>query len=354
MKYIKLFLVFIAASFVFSCQPEQAYQGTATIGFDNDTIWYNFPNGEDDVNPVPITFKGSSNLWPVKATIEVVADYDGDGFPGVEDQDYRITSLEVFFGEPSDYKDSIEANPDYSASITKNIEFTYPDSVSARLDEMRVKLRIASWSHSDEIQLSNGEVVVKTTIPDIQRLVGIYDATGDLYTMELTEVGEVDDKPVYDTTFVASGEKANFPVRVVAQENALAVRGLFCGDYDPVTDINSGDELQGNFVTEFTVNISDEEARELSMTLGSANSELNMVNYYLYCAEYVTGEQGNMFLTGDVKGFYDSTYSFFTFGEEVEDCYFTIWRYSNNTTRRDPMNMRYFVKNLRFEKKADL
>lgn len=356
MKYIKLFLILLTVSLVFSCQQTQVYEGTATIGFDYDTVSFSFPNSESSVNTVPITFTGSSNLWPIHATIEVVADYDGDGFEAVEDVDYRITSKDVFFGEPSDYADSVAANPGYATSITKNVEFTYPNSSKEEHDEIRVKLRIASYSHSDEIQTSQQEVVVKTSIPDMDRLTGIYDAVGELYTMQLTEVGKDDyGKTVYDTTFVASGESASFPVRVATSTTgeALVVRGLFCEDYDPVNDVNHGDMLSGNFVTQFTVNMESEESKTLSVTLGTANSSLNMANFYIYSPHVVTGQDnGVTFLPGPLTVNYDSTYSTLSF-DLGTDNYFTIWLYSNTTTKVRPYSNGSFIKNLRFEKRAE-
>lgn len=356
MKYIKLFLILLTVSLVFSCQQTQVYEGTATLGFDYDTVSFSFPNSENGVNSVPITFTGSSNLWPIHATIEVVADYDGDGFAAVEDEDYRITSKDVFFGEPDDYADSVAVDPDYMTSITKTVEFTYPDSSRLKHEEIRVKLRIATWSHSDEIQPSQQEVVVKTSIPDIDRLIGIYDAVGELYTMQLTEVGEDEqDEPIYDTTFVASGESASFPVRVDVSTSgdALVVRGLFCEDYDPVNDVNHGDMLAGNFVTQFTISMESVETKTFLMNLGTANSSLNMANYYIYSPEVVMAQEGGvLFQSEPLTVNYDSTYSSLSF-DLGTDSYFTIWLYSNATTKVRPYSNGSFLKDMRFEKRAE-
>ncbi len=358
MKYIKLFLLLAAVGLVFSCQETtKTFEGTASIGFDSDTSWFSFPSTSHDVNSIPITFTGSSNLWPIEVKVEVVTDYDGDGYPAVENEDFLITTTDLIFGEPSDYADSVAVNPNYSTTVTKYIEFTYPDSVLVSREEIRVKLRIVSYSHSDEIQLSKETTVVSTAISDIERLVGVYEMTGELYTMQVDETevpGEnPDDDPVIirDTSYVQTGT-ASYPVTISISEagSSLIVRGLFNEAYDPVMDTTSQARPDQGFVTQFRIDFvqSDDAYRELYLDLGWTNGLDDMARNYTCCLEVVSPD--NKFVDGPVSAFYDSSYSRIVFGPEVTDNFLTLYYYADSETIARPYKETCFLKNAKLQR----
>lgn len=319
MKYLRIALVFLASALLFSCNKDVEFNGKAKIGFQSDTIKLGFAN---TYNQIPIVFEGTSNVWPLSVTVEVDAQYDGDGYTAVEDVDYFITSKELFFGRPSDdnYKDGDQV------TITKGLEITYPIKDK---DEYRIKLKITSAS-SDKIEISRAEAVVIAARPDIDRLVGEYTLSGDAYKVEISGS---------DTTYVSQNKQESYTVRVSKDNDRLKVEGLF----------NSEDDYQnGKNVTAFYLYMS-EEGRNISVPLGFANSNF-MTELSTYTGLHVITTD-NKFLEGPLTAKYDSSFSFISFDSEVTSNLLTFTYYNSLGERKSFFNKNRFLMNVKMVKK---
>lgn len=319
MKYLRIALVFLASALLFSCNKDVEFNGKAKIGFQSDTIKLGFAN---TYNQIPIVFEGTSNVWPLSVTVEVDAQYDGDGYAAVEDVDYYITSKEVFFGRPTDdeYEDGDQV------TLTKGLEITYPLKDK---DEYRIKLKITSAS-SDKIEISRAEAVVVAAKPDIDRLVGEYTLTGDAYKVEISGS---------DTTYVSQNKQESYTVRVSKDTDKLKVEGLF----------NSEEDYQnGKNVTAFYLYMS-EEGRNISVPLGFANSNF-MTELSTYTGLHVITTD-NKFLEGPVTAKYDSSFSFISFDSEVTSNLLTFTFYNSLGERKSFFNKNRFLMNVKMVKK---
>ena len=77
MRYFKIVLVILSVMFLFSaCEHTQTFDGTVSIGFESDTVRFNYANTFENI---PIQFEGNSNVWPISVSVEVVSDYDENG-----------------------------------------------------------------------------------------------------------------------------------------------------------------------------------------------------------------------------------------------------------------------------------
>ena len=320
MRYFKIVLVILSVMFLFSaCEHTQTFDGTVSIGFESDTVRFNYANTFENI---PIQFEGNSNVWPISVSVEVVSDYDGDGYPAVEDVDFYLTSKEVFFGKPDDYTDT-------TASVySKNVEVSYPDQTK---EELRFKLRIVSCSEAD-VEISREEVVVITSIPDINRLVGTYTISGELYSID--ESGET---PVFESL----GE-ASYPVSVTANGSVLTVKGLFNNNFNPATGTSDDEEI-----TSF--NFTVEGNRAMSMQLGIANSTY-FASWFYNCGIDVITESGEL-LEGPVALSYDSTFSEIFFDQNVRDNMIVFSYYNSEQLHMGWFNYGdSFLKNIRMVK----
>lgn len=319
MKYLRIALVFLASALLFSCDKDVEFNGKAKIGFQSDTIKLGFAN---KYSQIPVVFEGTSNVWPLSVTVEVDTQYDGEGYPAVEDVDYYITSKEVFFGRPTDdeYEDGDEV------TLTKGLEINYPLQDK---DEYRIKLRITSAS-SDKIEISRAEAVVIASKPYIDRLVGTYTLTGDAYQMQVSGT---------DTTYVSQGKQESYTVNVTKSDNRLKVEGMF----------NTEADLQaGKNVTAFFMEVASD-SKTISMPLGFANSNY-MEGFGTYTGLHVVSE-ANELLAGPVSATFDSTYSTIFFSDEVKSNLLTFAFYNADGDFRTFYNQKRFLKNVTMVKK---
>lgn len=319
MKYLRIALVFLASALLFSCNKDVEFNGKAKIGFQSDTIKLGFAN---TYNQIPIVFEGTSNVWPLSVTVEVDAQYDGDGYAAVEDVDYYITSKEVFFGRPTDdeYEDGDQV------TLTKGLEITYPLKDK---DEYRIKLKITSAS-SDKIEISRAEAVVVAAKPDIDRLVGEYTLTGDAYKVEISGS---------DTTYVSQNKQETYNVRVSKADSRLKVEGMFTSE---------SDMQAGKYVTAFYIEFA-EEGKNLIIPLGFENNNY-MDDYGIYTGLTVV-TLDNKFLDGPVSATYDSTYSTIFFDNDITDNLFTYRIYNSQGDIQAFYNKNRFLKNVKMVRK---
>lgn len=319
MKYLRIALVFLASALLFSCEKDVEFNGKAKIGFQSDTIRLGFAN---KYSQIPIVFEGTSNVWPLTVTVEVDAQYDGEGYPAAEDVDYYITSKEVFFGRPTDenYKDGDQV------TLTKGVEITYP--LKDR-DEYRIKLKITSAT-SDKIEISRAEAVVIAAKPDIDRLVGEYTLTGDAYKVEISGS---------DTTYVSQNKQETYNVRVSKADSRLKVEGMFTSE---------ADMQAGKYVTAFYIEFA-EEGKNLIIPLGFENNNY-MEDYKFYTGLTVVSLE-NEFLDGPVSATYDTTYSTIFFDSDITDNLFTYRIYNSQGDLQAFYNKNRFLKNVKMVRK---
>lgn len=326
MKYIKLALILIVASVLaISCEPSTPdYTGTASLGFGGDTTRITF--SDQYATQIPVVFEGTSNVWPIKVNVEVVSDYNGDGYPAELDKDYMITSLEVFIGEPETYEDSLRLVG--KTTITKYVEVAFPDSIKTMKDELRFKLRIASWSYEDAIDMTSQETIVIASKPAIDRLSGNYTFTGDLYKMQVNGS---------DTTFVSANAKAEYPVVITAESSSeLLVTGL----YNSAQDIANGAEN----LTSFRMQLTDEE-RVIVLPLGFDVRNEGVFGMFVG-PNFIT--ENNELLEGSARAYYDDAYTFIAFGSEYTENLFNFVFYNSKGEWQGYYNSGTFVKNARF------
>lgn len=321
--FVNIFLTIVSVICLFSsCEKTPTFDGNVTIGFENDTVRFAYANTFENI---PIVFEGTSNVWPISVKVEVVSEYDGDGYPATEDVDYFLTSKEVFFGKPDNYTDSTGAEV-----ITRNIEVNYPDKTK---EELRFKLRIVSCSE-DKVEITQDEVVVITSVSDVERLVGTYTVTGDLYSID--QSGET---PVFNSLGAAS-----FPVSVTASGSTLTVEGLFSENYNPATGTSTDEDI-----TSFNITVG--ENRTLSMQLGMDNA-IDFPSWFYYCGIDVVTEAGEI-LEGPVTGSYDAAFTTISFDSEVTDNMVTFSFYAKNSPY-DHMGWfeygAFFLKNMKMVK----
>ena len=141
MKYLKIVLTVMAVSLaISSCTKTPAFEGQATVGFESEFISNNYGS---DIIYIPVVFQGTSNVFPIALDIEIVAEpeYDGDGYPAVEDVDYYLTSTDLSFARPEDYEELVDENG--SVTITKNLEVRYPDATK---DELQLPVNLVCRS----------------------------------------------------------------------------------------------------------------------------------------------------------------------------------------------------------------
>lgn len=319
MKYLRIALVFLASALLFSCEKDVEFNGKAKIGFQSDTIRLDFAN---KYSQIPIVFEGTSNVWPLTVTVEVDAQYDGEGYPAIEDVDYYITSKEVFFGRPTDE----DYNDGDQVTITKGVEVTYPIKDK---DEYRIKLKITSAS-SDKIEISRAEAVVVAAKPDIDRLLGEYTLTGDSYKVEISGS---------DTTFVSQNKKDSYTVKVSKSDGRLKVEGMFTSE---------SDMQAGKNVTAFYLNMA-EEGRNLTIPLGFENS--NYMDGYKFYTGLSVISTDNKQLTGPVSASYDSTFSTIYFDNDVTSNLLTFNIYNSQGEMQGFYNRNRFLMNVTMVKK---
>lgn len=319
MKYLNIILVVIASMLLFSsCEKNVSFNGDVEVGFDcdGDTLRVDFSN---NYVYIPITLKGSSNVWPLSVDVEVLPELDTK-YPAVEDQDFIITSKQVFFGEPE--KPSTGEDTPSSLSITKSLELYYPVRDK---DEYRFTIKISSAS-SDKIKITKDQIVVVAAKDDIDRLVGKYTATGNLYSRVIS--GK-------DTSYVAKGE-GRYNVNVTNVDGRLKVEGLF----------NKDGETAGK-LTAFYIDLTNEN-RGLSLPVGFNNK------YYIKDFMFFVGinviTSDNKVLEGPLTGFYDSTYGQIFFSKEVTDNMVAFFNYNSKGDFMDIYNTNSFLKNLTLKK----
>ena len=323
MKYLKIVLTVMAVSLaISSCTKTPAFEGQATVGFESEFISNNYGS---DIIYIPVVFQGTSNVFPIDLDIEIVAEpeYDGDGYPAVEDVDYYLTSTDLSFARPEDYDELVDENG--SVTITKNLEVRYPDATK---DELRFKLRINSTS-VEGVQITTSECVVAIAKPDVERLVGNYVVSGQRYDVEISGS---------DTTYVAA-EEVSYDVVMEVEGSRLVMRNLFSTE----SQIANGEGTAIYFTP------SETEERTFDVPLNFNNGKFYSTLGMYMCPSLIS--EDNEILDTVLKVTYDSTFSGLTFDDTAKNNLLTFVIYNSAGVRNAFFRKDSFLKNITITKK---